>query len=296
MPTARTKRSARTSVVFRGAAPTLAWVAFAGWIPPTAEQPLASANESAAAFAPRGPQPTDTGTASLHLDLNLPAYRLDVFLGNERVRTYRVAIGMAGYRTPRGAFEISQLVWNPWWFPPKKEWARNERVTPPGPNNPLGKAKLPFLPLYSIHGTSDEASLGKPSSHGCVRLANRDAIDFATLIQRSMLGTVASDSLLAMALPSLRTLAIELPARIPIDVRYDLVEVLADTLFVYPDAYQLGTSPRADARAALSKAGLDTTAIDYARLRKMPRYPQRTPVALPVRLPANKAGLGNSVR
>ena len=272
------------NAVFRAAARTFAYVAFAVRIPPTAERPLASVVESSAAVAPlnRRPQASDTLMPLLHLDLNLPAYRLDVFLRNERVRVYRVAIGMPRYRTPRGAFEISQIQWNPWWVPPKKEWAKNERITPPGPKNPMGKVKLPFLPLYFIHGTPDEGSLGKPSSHGCVRLANRDAIDFATLIQGSMFGTVASDSLLAIALPSLRTIAVKLPARIPVDVRYDLVELVADTLFVYADPYRLGTSPWADARAALSEAGLDSTAIDYAGLRRMARYPERTPVALPV--------------
>ena len=28
-----------------------------------------------------------------------------------------------------------------------------------------------------IHGTPDEASLGAPRSHGCVRMANRDVVE-----------------------------------------------------------------------------------------------------------------------
>jgi hypothetical protein len=221
----------------------------------------------------------------MHLDVNLPAYQLDVFLRNERVRGYRIAIGMPGYRTPRGIFEVAQLQWNPWWIPPRKEWAKNERVTPPGPTNPMGKVKLPFSPAYLIHGTPDEASLGKPSSHGCVRLANRDAIDFATLIQRAFIGPVASDSVLGIVIPRLRPTTVKLHEPIFVEIRYDLADVVADTLFVYPDPYRLGTSPSASARAALVRAGLDTTAVDFADVRQLKRYPARIPVALRARRP-----------
>ena len=221
----------------------------------------------------------------LHADLNLPAYQLDVFLRNERVRSYRVAIGMPGFRTPRGTFLISQIQWNPWWVPPNKEWAKGERVTPPGPKNPMGKVKLPFFPSYFIHGTPDEASVGKPSSHGCVRLTNRDAIDLATLIQQTMLGTVASDSLSKIALPGLRTTTVKLGEPIPVELRYDLAEVVADTLFLYPDPYRLGTSVPTSARAALMRAGLDTTAVDFVSVRRLSRYPARSRAALWVRRP-----------
>ena len=37
--------------------------------------------------------------------------------------------------------------------------------------------------LIYIHGTNDEASLGTPASHGCVRLSNRDAIELSDLVR-----------------------------------------------------------------------------------------------------------------
>ena len=33
-----------------------------------------------------------------------------------------------------------------------------------------------------IHGTSDEASIGKPSSHGCIRMKNDDIIELFDLL------------------------------------------------------------------------------------------------------------------
>lgn len=70
---------------------------------------------------------------------------------------------------------------------------------------------------------------------------------------------------------------------IPIDIRYEPVEVVADTLFAYPDPYRLGRSPGEDAPRAFARAGIDTMAIARSRLRRMSRYPERSTVALLVR-------------
>lgn len=39
-----------------------------------------------------------------------------------------------------------------------------------------------FLRYIYIHGTNDEQSIGRPASHGCVRLRNRDVIDLFDLV------------------------------------------------------------------------------------------------------------------
>ena len=276
------RRFGRSTAIARLAALTVACAVHAQPIPRRAEQSLSLAVEGQAPAASLAwlPQRADSLMPLLHLNLNLPAYRLDVYVRNERVRSYLVAIGMPAYRTPRGDFEISQVEWNPWWIPPKSEWAKNDHVTPPGSTNPMGKARFPFRPPYFIHGTPDETSLGKSSSHGCVRLANRDAVDLAKLIQGSLVGSAVSDSIAGLVLRTLRTKVVKPPERVPLVVRYDLVEIVAETLFVYPDPYRLGTSPSASAKKGLSQAGLDTAAVDYARLRRLTRYPERTAVSM----------------
>lgn len=254
----RRSRSARTSGVSAAALSVLACVASAAWMPLSAQSPR------------------------MHLDLNLPAYRLDVYLRHERVRNYRVRIGGRDTRTPRGSFAISQLQWNPRQGPAKRECAGRERITPRNPKPTVARMLLQLSPSLFVQSSTDDA-LGTPSSVRCVGLADKDLIDLAMLIQRSMLGNVASDSLLAIVLPGVRPLAVRLHERVPIDIRYAPVDVIADTLFAYPDPYRLGTTPWKDARVALARAGLDTTAIDAARLRRMARYPERTPVAFPIR-------------
>lgn len=232
---------------------------------------------------PAAAQDEDVLMPLIHMEANLPAYRLDVFLRHERVRVYRVAIGTRDFRTPRGSFAISRLEWNPWWIPPRSGWAKSARATPPGPNNPMGKVRFPFRPPYVVHGTPEGNSIGTAASHGYIRLSNADAVDLATLLQCNLLGKAANDSLLRVAIPGRRTLAVTLPHSVPLDVRYDLAEVLADTLFLYPDPYRLGGSPARSALAALEASGLDTTAVEFARIRALARYPAAIPAAFAIR-------------
>ena len=49
-------------------------------------------------------------------------------------------------------------------------------------------APMPFAVFYdrgwAVHGTSAVSRLGKPASHGCVRLATPNAETFYTLVRR----------------------------------------------------------------------------------------------------------------
>jgi len=54
----------------------------------------------------------------------------------------------------------------------------------PGPNSPVGVVWTALSkPHFGIHGTSDPDSIGYASSHGCVRLTNWDAAEFARRIK-----------------------------------------------------------------------------------------------------------------
>src|SRR5690606_4684188 len=79
----------------------------------------------------------DDDRASLRLVLSVSARRLYVYENGARTRTYRVAVGKHGHSTPRGTYRITRVIWNPWWHPPQREWARVHKPTPPGPNNPM---------------------------------------------------------------------------------------------------------------------------------------------------------------
>ena len=206
----------------------------------------------------------------LHLVVNIPAYRLEVLAGDSVVRTVTLAPGMARYPTPRGSFTITRVEWNPWWIPPDSPWAAHERPTPPGATNPMGRVKLYFQPLYFLHGTPAGKSIGTAASHGCVRMANCDAVALAELVMRAGGTSLSDDEISRLPDDTTHTRMVELHDPIPLEIRYDLAEVHDGRLCVYRDIYGLAKRPRiADAYAALAAAGIDTATVDAARMRTL---------------------------
>lgn len=82
--------------------------------------------------------------------------------------------------TPRGQFDIRDKIEKPVWTKP--DWAFVETGEPvPPPEDPkrraegeLGGYVLNLGDGYLIHGTKNPAALGRPVSHGCVRLGAED--------------------------------------------------------------------------------------------------------------------------
>lgn len=123
--------------------------------------------------------------APLSLDAELGARILTVRLGDDKVKTYAVAVGQDKYPTPIGTFKIQKIVWNPSWTPPPdSKWAKGKTAKGPGEaGNPMKVVKIFFNdPDYYIHGTDDVESLGDAASHGCLRMAPDDVADLAKLI------------------------------------------------------------------------------------------------------------------
>ncbi len=235
---------------------------------------------------PEAPVPPDTGVVPMRLALNIPSYRLEVYRGERLVRTYRVAVGDSSFPTPIGQFAISRVEWDPWWNPPASEWAKGDTVIPPGPENPMGRVKLAFRDLYFIHGTARGQSLGQPASHGCVRLANPQAVELADLVPRygsSQLRGEQVDSIAAQA-GSGNTKRFDLQRPVLLQLRYEVVELHPDTVLLYPDIYALeGTPLRARVTSALARAGYDTTTLDSTRVNalELPRTGRRViPIAI----------------
>ena len=85
--------------------------------------------------------------------------------------------------TPRGEFRVIGKAENPQWRKP--DWAFVEAGEPvPAPDDParlisgeLGAYVLNLGDGYLIHGTKNEQLLGRPASHGCVRLGAADLKD-----------------------------------------------------------------------------------------------------------------------
>lgn len=210
-----------------------------GWVGITAGTAADPCNPYGRAGSPIAAVPGAVDSR-LALRLNVPAYRLEVYDDGTRMGTYRVAVGTPDHPTPAGEFLARRIVWNPWWVPPPFDWAARDRVTSPGPDNPTGRVKIQFDLYMYLHGTPDESALGQAASHGCVRMANADAIELARRLQERTAPDVpaaAIDSLIAR--PGM-TRAYPLEPPIPFTIEYRLAEILGDRLLLHPDVYGRG--------------------------------------------------------
>ncbi len=82
---------------------------------------------------------------------------------------WRVSTARKGYYTPRGAFGVTRMA---------RVYYSKKYDNSPMPNSVF------FLGGNAIHGTNHVGSLGRPASHGCVRLHPSNAARLYALVQQ----------------------------------------------------------------------------------------------------------------
>lgn len=93
---------------------------------------------------------------------------MTVWVNGDMMYQWPVSTGRRGYGTPGGSFRPHRL--EPRWYSRKYDMA------------PMHNAVF-FTGGYAIHGTSHVAQLGRPASHGCVRLHPSNAREFFSLVR-----------------------------------------------------------------------------------------------------------------
>lgn len=58
------------------------------------------------------------GIQQMRIAVNIPAYRLDVYVADSLTRSMKIAPGMPAHPTPRGTFAITSVEWNRGGFRP----------------------------------------------------------------------------------------------------------------------------------------------------------------------------------
>jgi lipoprotein-anchoring transpeptidase ErfK/SrfK len=95
-------------------------------------------------------------------------------------------------RRPKGATTVKVVAFDPDYTFDPAMWPEVKNVDhklriPPGPRNPVGLCWVGLdLPGYGIHGTPWPELIGKTGSHGCIRLANWDAIRLGRMVTIGM--------------------------------------------------------------------------------------------------------------
>jgi L,D-transpeptidase ErfK/SrfK len=132
------------------------------------------------------------------LVINVPEMRLYMFPTDTRpgeqvsLLTWPVGIGVEEAPSPEGTFTVRSKDANPTWIVPAsilRTMDKPQRVVPPGPENPLGAYRIRLSKgLYSIHGTNDPWSIGRLTTHGCIRLYPEDIEALYPLVNRGTPG------------------------------------------------------------------------------------------------------------
>lgn len=113
-------------------------------------------------------------------------HRMDLFLGDQYVRSYRVGLGTNG-GTPTGTWMVISKLKNPDWTDP----ISNQYYLAEDPDNPIGERWVGLEGRsgeavgrtgFGIHGTIDPASIGENMSMGCIRMTAEDVAEVFDLL------------------------------------------------------------------------------------------------------------------
>lgn len=102
------------------------------------------------------------------------AQRLSVSVDGHHRYDWAVSTARWGYRTPNGTYRPERLERQ--WYSRKYDWS-------PMPYS------IFFHGGYAIHGSNEVSRLGRPASHGCIRLHPSNAATLFALVQGRMSST-----------------------------------------------------------------------------------------------------------
>jgi lipoprotein-anchoring transpeptidase ErfK/SrfK len=108
-------------------------------------------------------------SASVNVHIDISSQTMSVNVDGSHYASWRVSTARSGYYTPRGSFRVSHLA--------RMHYSRKYD------NSPMPYSVF-FRGGYAIHGTGAVRSLGRPASHGCVRLHPSNAAALFSLVKR----------------------------------------------------------------------------------------------------------------
>ena len=116
--------------------------------------------------------PVDTEPSSQVLvDVDKTTQQMTVFVDGVELYSWPVSTGMRGYSTPSGTYTASSM--NKIWY--SKQWD----------NAAMPHAIFFTKKGHAIHASNETKRLGSPASHGCVRLAPKNAATIRDYLEKS---------------------------------------------------------------------------------------------------------------
>lgn len=112
---------------------------------------------------------TLSADAAIVVDINRAAQRMEVSVDGAPRYNWRVSTARRGYITPPGTYHPQMLA---------RHWFSRKYYNSPMPHS------IFFYGGFAIHGSYEISRLGRPASHGCVRLDPGNAAVLFGLVQR----------------------------------------------------------------------------------------------------------------
>jgi lipoprotein-anchoring transpeptidase ErfK/SrfK len=144
---------------------------------PTAEEAEAEAEDKSSAAAPEenssdakaNAEAAGPAASKILINIDKSQQHMTVFVDGIEKYSWPVSTGKRGYSTPSGTYTPSSM--NKIWY--SKEWD----------NAPMPHAIFYMKDGHAIHGSYETKNLGKPASHGCVRLDPKNATALFELVK-----------------------------------------------------------------------------------------------------------------
>lgn len=142
-------------------------------VDPMAPLPAArTAAKPAAAPKPAAPAATASKPAKVPatgkmIEVSLATQTLTAWENGRAVKSFKVSTGRAGYRTPKGTFKVKAKG--------TKWWSRKWKVWMPYAMNFYSNYNLHSLPYSNPKRLIGASMLGRPDSHGCIRIGPDNA-------------------------------------------------------------------------------------------------------------------------
>jgi lipoprotein-anchoring transpeptidase ErfK/SrfK len=139
---------------------------------PEAEQPKADATDAKPETKPEAAQNDATfpqGGSQILINIDKSRQQMAVLVDGIEKYSWPVSTGKYGYSTPSGTFTPTSM--NEVWY--STQWD----------NSPMPHSIFFLKDGHAIHGSNDVKNLGKPVSHGCVRISPANAAILYDLVK-----------------------------------------------------------------------------------------------------------------
>jgi lipoprotein-anchoring transpeptidase ErfK/SrfK len=116
-----------------------------------------------------GPANALAARSEVKVEISRATQKMNVYVDGKLQHVWAVSTGRKGFKTPRGAYK-------PTWM--TKMWHSKQWHNAPMPHS------IFFKDGFAIHATNEVGKLGRPASHGCIRLAPQNAAKLFEIVKK----------------------------------------------------------------------------------------------------------------